>query len=143
MTEPTQPSIDENAALTEIAKALEADGIAQSMAAQAETTGSPFPPGVKMDPAVTVKHNQGGLCYACGGGKCIETAIETAPTMNYPQWAAQAGIPIPIDDLRERIAVLEKAWVQRYRDGAIEIVFDTDARKSATTLPPGFTRERI
>ena len=156
--------IDENAALGEVAKRLEAEGLAQSMARAAEETGSPFPPGVKMDPAVV---QSPPACEKCGDTfdgapnyihpetpndrglwgcvRCAEkTKVVRMPIMSYPQWASQAGIPTPVADLRERIAICERAGVIRYRDAGLEITFDPEARKKpAGTLPPGTERTQF
>jgi hypothetical protein len=157
----TEAPIDENAALVEVAKALEAEGLTQSMADAAEKTGSPFPPGVKLDPCTVVTS-----CVRCGSPlngdnydlsvlvesepfkpackACYHKARDPQPTMQYPQWAAQAGMPTPIDDLRERIAICERAGVLKYRDVGLEITFDPEARKkTSSALPPGTTRTQF
>ena len=115
MTEPTQADapVDENALVKQAMEALEAEGLAESEKA----VSSPFPPGVKMDPCVAPSKTA--------------PLVEASPIQLPPMEPTYIAAPIPLADLRERIEICAKAWVQRYRDGNVEIVFDTEARKAA------------
>lgn len=55
--------------------------------------------------------------------------------VSVPPIQPTTSAPTPIDDLRARIAVCKEAWVTRYRDGDLEITFDTDARRNAGDTP--------
>ena len=92
MNENSQP-IDENAAVAEIAKAMEAEGLAASeRGAQAQDA-------------------------------------ETLRAGNSPEFGL--GGPLPLYDLRARLQACVEAGVTSYRDGALELKFDPDARKGA------------
>jgi len=76
------------------------------------------------------------------GARQVVTSIQDEPCHIQPVGScssAPAWQPIPIDDLRERIAICVKANVSRIRDGNLEITFDTDARKATASVPVGVT----
>jgi hypothetical protein len=115
MTEATTTppgAIDENAAVAKMIEQLEAEGMAQSEDV------------VRIAPSP--------------GLQAMAAEARARDVIEYPAEAA-TWQPIPIADLRERIAVCKEAWVSRYRDGNIEIVFDTDARRSALVPSGGRT----
>ena len=53
----------------------------------------------------------------------------TLRTGNSPEFGL--GGPLPLDDLRARLQACVEAGVTSYRDGALELKFDPDARKGA------------
>jgi hypothetical protein len=111
---------EENAAVAEIARRLEAEGLA------AEEMAPELPP------AATV------------AGKLAELEIEeTIRTGNSPEfrgardWIPEAAAPVlPLSDLRERIAILTAAGVTRYRDAGVELQFDPEAQKKDGRTEP-------
>ena len=106
--------IDENAILAAVSARMEAEALAESEAMAAQPVWPDKPePRLRFVPKQEV---DAGL---------------PAPTMRYPEWAAQAGIPTPLDDLRVRLEACVAAGVTVYRDGQLEIRFDPYARKAA------------
>lgn len=103
--------IDENAVVAEIAKAMEAEGLAESS-----------------DPVKLEGVN------AWAKDRDIErdgTSAHLGGDYQVPAFA-----PIPLDDLRARLEACVAAGVTSYRDGPLELKFDIDARK-ATKQPAG------
>ena len=96
---------EENAAVAEVAKQLEAEAIAAEESAFAtELTGA--------NPA--------------------STPMPSYPAFVAQQ---QEPAALPISDLRQRLALLQEAGVIRYRDAGIEIQLDPDAKRKQPTAP--------
>lgn len=95
---------DESAAMAAIEAKLEAE----ALAAEADSTRIP------------------------DGDPCRPAAY---PSETFPTWLAnqQPPGPLPLDDLRERIAILTAAGVTHYRDAGVELHIDLEAR---TRNPP-------
>jgi len=62
----------------------------------------------------------------------VQPRYERTLSPGEASWIASAHMPVTaLPDLRERIEMLRDAWVRDYRDGALEIHFDTEARARA------------
>jgi hypothetical protein len=103
-------TIDENAAVKEIAKALEAEGL--------EASDNPFPPGVPVDPCTQQRE---------GWGEADKGRVERVDEPTREWMLSQAPAPLPY--LRELVQLARESGMTFIRTGNLEIKFDPDHRK--------------
>lgn len=102
--------IDENAVVAEIAKAMEAEGLAES------ATVAP----VKLEGVNEWTKDK------------RDEYVDLLKQMPPATTGAHDGLysPIPLDDLRARLEACVAAGVTSYRDGPLELKFDVGARRA-------------